>query len=73
MWLLQTYHGQGIGYRLILELLAFARQHGYQTAYLTTSLQQQQAIAFYKRVGFRQVPARTGDIEAYGVAMELTL
>ena len=52
LWLLEEYHGQGLGYQVVMRLFEFARQAGYNHIYLQTSLQQQRAIAFYKRIGF---------------------
>lgn len=57
LWLLEPYHGRGIGYRVVSQLFDFARQHGYQRLVLQTSLQQQRAIAFYRRLGFVEAPA----------------
>jgi ribosomal protein S18 acetylase RimI-like enzyme len=39
-----------------MRLFEFARQAGYRRVCLQTSLQQQRAIAFYKRIGFVEVP-----------------
>ena len=36
LWLLTEYHGQGLGYRMLRELLAFARETGYQRIRLET-------------------------------------
>lgn len=52
MWLLEAYHGRGIGYRLVQELFAFARAAGYRRVRLSTSAVQQRAIRFYERLGF---------------------
>ncbi len=73
MWLLDAYQGQGIGFRVIDELLHFARQQQYRSVYLTTSWAQQRAIQFYQQIGFQQVPARSPDVEEYGLALELVL
>ena len=56
LWLLENYHGQMIGYQLVMRLFEFARQAGYRQIFLQTSLQQQRAIVFYKRIGFAEVP-----------------
>lgn len=71
MWLLEKYHGQGIGYRIIQQLLEFARETGYESIQLETGLQQERAINFYKRVGF-QVVAMPQDAED-DVRMEMAL
>ena len=56
LWLLEEYHGQGIGYQVVMRLFEFARQAGYNRVCLQTSLMQVRAIAFYKRIGFVEVP-----------------
>lgn len=56
MWLLEAYHGQQIGYRLIQELFAFARAAGYRRIRLSTSAVQERAIRFYTRLGFYPIP-----------------
>ncbi len=71
IWLLEQYHGQKIGFRMVSMLLDFARRQGYTSAYLETSAQQKQAIAFYKKVGFYDVPSPYDDI--HEVSMELRL
>lgn len=61
LWLLSDYHGQGLGYRMMQELLAIARQKGYKYMRLFTDpVYQKRAVEFYKRLGFHQIPV-TGD------------
>jgi ribosomal protein S18 acetylase RimI-like enzyme len=56
MWLLKEYRGRKLGYTLVRQLQAFARQAGYRAMRLTTDLEvQQPAIAFYRRLGFREI------------------
>jgi putative acetyltransferase len=64
MWLLEQYHGQGIGYRIIGQLLSFVRQAGYMRILLETGVQQERAIHFYQRVGFRIIhsPSASDDL-----------
>lgn len=72
LWLLPEYHGRGLGYRMMLALIDFARQHGYQTLRLETSpAYQPRAFAFYQRLGFIEIP-RYGD-DPDDVSMELRL
>lgn len=71
MWLLEAYQGQGIGYRLISELFAFARSRGYRRVRLQTSPEQVRALAFYRKLGFRKIPCYNDDITE--VSMELPL
>lgn len=66
MWLLEAYHGQGIGYQLIRELFTFARAAGYGRVRLSTSAVQTRAIRFYTRLGFYAIdPYRETDDEVF--------
>lgn len=61
LWFYQEYHGQGLGYRMVQELFAIARTKGYTMIRLETDrLRQTQAITFYKKLGFYEIP-RYGD------------
>jgi putative acetyltransferase len=72
LWLLFEYHGRGIGYRMMQELLTFARQKGYTRMRLETDRDDQsRAYGFYKRLGFYDIP-RYGDNEE-DVALEMVL
>jgi putative acetyltransferase len=72
VWLLFEYHGRGLGYRLIQELLAFARARGYRRIRLETDRDyQSRAYKLYKRLGFYEIP-RYSDNED-DAAMELEL
>ena len=72
LWLLTEYHGQGLGYRMLQELLAFAREKGYKRVWLETDpVAQSRALEFYKQLGFYEIVSYTehGD----EVAMEMIL
>lgn len=57
LWLLSEYHRKGLGFRMMQELLSFAREQGYQRVRLETDpIYQKRAIEFYKRLGFYEVP-----------------
>jgi putative acetyltransferase len=72
VWLLFEYHGQGLGYRMMQELFAFARAKGYSRMRLETDQEaQSRAFHFYKRLGFYQIP-RYSDNED-DVAMEMII
>ena len=72
LWLLFDYHGQGLGYRMMQELLSFARRKGYARIRLETDRDHQtRAFEFYKRLGFYEIP-RYSDNED-DIAMEMTL
>ena len=72
LWLLFEYHGQGLGYRMIQELLAFAREKGYSRVRLETDRDHQnRAFEFYKRLGFFEIPGYSDAKDE--IAMELVL
>ena len=72
MWLLTEYHGQGLGYRMMQELFAFARRKFYKIMRLETDpVVQTRAFEFYKLLGFQEIP-RYGD-DPDDVGMELAL
>lgn len=66
LWLLQAYQNQGLGYRMMLELLSTARGMGYTKMWLQTdAIAQSRAVDFYKQLGFHEIPRyteRTDDI-----------
>lgn len=72
MWLLEAYHGQGIGYRLIKQLIDFARKNGYARILLQTSPKQVRALVFYKRVGFYEIPCYNDNLGEISMELELT-
>jgi putative acetyltransferase len=61
MWLLEAWHGQGIGYQLISQLLCFAKENAYVRIRLQTSPEQIRALAFYRKVGFYEIPCYNND------------
>jgi putative acetyltransferase len=72
LWLLTPYHGQGLGYRMIQELISVARQKGYKVMRLETDpVFQKRAVEFYKQLGFYEIP-RFGD-DPDDMGMELIL
>lgn len=57
LWFLKEFRGKGLGYQMTQELLAFARSMGYQRVRLETDPEaQSQALNFYKRLGFYEIP-----------------
>jgi len=54
---------QGIGEAIISRLLAFARERGYRRLFVETNLDWDNAIAFYRRLGFR--PFTSDDVSLY--------
>ncbi len=72
VWLLFEYHGKGLGYRMMQELLVFARAKGYSRMRLETDRSaQSRAFNFYKRLGFYEIPRYSDNEE--DVAMEMML
>lgn len=71
MWLLEMYHGLGIGYRLVTRLFAFAREKGYTRICLQTSPEQTRALAFYRKVGFTEISCYNEDFDE--ISMEIPI
>ena len=71
MWLLEAYHGQGIGYRLLMRLFDFAREHKYARIRLQTSPEQVRALEFYRKVGFYEIPPYNEDVSEISMEIEL--
>ena len=72
LWLLPEYQGQGLGYRMMLRLLDVARENGYQKVRLETNpAHQARAVAFYRQMGFYEIPRYGDDPDDMG--MELVL
>lgn len=71
LWLLTEYHGKGLGYRTMQELLSFAKEKGYERIRLETDLTQKRALGFYKRLGFYEIPRYSERSE--DIAMEMIL
>jgi len=73
LWLLTEHHGQGLGYRLLQELVSIAREMGYKRIRLETApVHQKRALELYKRVGFYEIP-RYDTTHEDDIAMELIL
>lgn len=71
--LLPEYQGQGLGYRLVTELLQNARELGYEKIRLETApVHQKRASVLYKRMGFYQIPTYE-TTHPNDIAMELLL
>jgi putative acetyltransferase len=72
VWLLFEYHGKGLGYQMIQELFAFAREKGYQRVRLETERDaQSRAFDLYKRLGFYEIPRYSNHQDE--TAMEMIL
>jgi putative acetyltransferase len=72
LWLLTSHHGQGLGYRMIQELFAFAREKGYKRIRLQTdAVYQSRALDFYRGVGFYEIRRHTDHTD--DIAMEMCL
>ena len=71
MWLLESYHGKGIGYQVIGQLFEFAHSKRYKRIILQTSPEQTRAIAFYKRLGFEEIECYNGKTDEISMALDL--
>jgi putative acetyltransferase len=72
MWLLEAYHGQGIGYRISMQLFDFARQQGYARIRLQTSPEQIRALDFYRKVGFCEISCYNDDSDEISMEIQLS-
>lgn len=73
LWLLTEYQGQGLGYRMLQELLSVSREKGYRCIRLETdAVAQSRAVAFYKRIGFHEVPIPNASPDE-DILMEMSL
>ena len=73
LWLSTEYHGQKLGYRMLQELLSFAREKGYEKMRLETDpVYQKRAVQFYKRLGFYEIPIASATDDE-DILMELSL
>jgi putative acetyltransferase len=72
VWLLPEYQGQGWGYRMMQQLLAVAREKGYQKVRLETNpIYQPGAFAFYRKLGFYEIPRYGDDLDDVGMEFVL--
>ena len=73
LWLLTEYHGRGLGYRMLTELLAIAKERGYKRMRLETDpIAQSRALNFYKRIGFHEIPGYSDRTDEAALEMELS-
>lgn len=52
LYLLQAYHGRGLGFRLLKTAVSEAQENGYKEMYLDTLSTSKAAISLYKKMGF---------------------
>jgi putative acetyltransferase len=71
LWLLEEYHGQGIGHRVVMRLFDFAREKGYMRIRLQTGHTQIRALEFYKRLGFYEIESYRKSMDNISMEMQL--
>jgi len=72
MWFLPAYRGHGLGRWLAEELIEFARKAGYKIIRLDSGSNLHQALALYRKLGFREIGKYNGSVHC-DVFMELVL
>ena len=65
-WLLPDRRGQGIGKRLWAESLAFAHQCGYRKALISVLAHNDQALRFYRSLGFTDIGVAREHVQLNG-------
>ncbi len=55
LYLYSKYHGQGMGYQLLVTALEEAKRAGFEAMYLDTISTSERAIRLYKAVGFTEI------------------
>src|SRR4029077_15841912 len=74
LYLRQQFRGKGLGYALANHILAEARQIGYQRVRLdTVEPVMKDAVAMYRRIGFREIAPYCTNPIAGALYMELSL
>jgi len=71
LWLLETYHGQRIGHRVVMRLFDFAREKNYSHIRLQTGKVQVRAVEFYKRLGFYEIESYRDSMDNISMEMKL--
>ena len=68
MYLAKKYRGTGLAQKMLAKLISFAKSIELEEIYLATSTgpMTERAIAFYKKMGFAQVPNLPKDFFDYG-------
>ncbi|HEY0272709.1 MAG TPA: GNAT family N-acetyltransferase [Chitinophaga sp.] len=66
MYLAPGSRGQGLGKRLILHSLDFAKANGYTQCYLETAPELAKAVQVYAHLGFRDLPGPLGHTGHFG-------
>jgi GNAT superfamily N-acetyltransferase len=70
--LLPEYRGRGIGYALLMELIQRAQAMGYTKAILWTNrFKLARAVAFYRQIGFVEVPHEGADEDEIWMEMAI--
>lgn len=73
VYLLEEYHGKGLGRKMMKEAICYAKDSGFQEMYLDTiSSMSQKAIRMYKKFGFINVKKYKNTLHS-DVFMKLTL
>ena len=60
LWFWPEYHGQGLGYRMMMRLLEIARENGYRKVRLQTDpIASKRGYDLYRGLGFVEIPYPT--------------
>ncbi|MCE7063470.1 GNAT family N-acetyltransferase [Dyadobacter sp. CY343] len=73
MYVEPDFRGRGIASALVAEIEKWALELGYNTAFLETGKGQPQAIALYKKLGYKPVTDPILEVSDYSVCMQKDL
>lgn len=73
MYLLPAVRGIGLGKKIILECIAFARSKGYRHIYIETMPELGQAMKTYEKFGFRYLDGPMGETGHFGCDLWMLL
>lgn len=61
MYFYETARGQGLGQKMLQQLLDAAKKSGFKKMYLESIPEMKQAIKLYEKVGFEKLAGKIGD------------
>jgi len=73
MYVSSASRGKGVGKALMAQCMAFAKSAGFSRLYLETMPELSAAVAVYKKLGFKELPARLGNTEHFSCTIWMVI